>query len=71
MEFSLSLIAENYLDKLNSFFNKHIFPNEHGYDEEIDNSDNPFHIPKLLNELKATAKKEELWNLLEASDRVT
>ena len=63
MDFSLSQVAENYLDKLNIFFNKHIFPNEQGYDEEINNSDNTFHIPKLLNELKATAKKEELWNL--------
>jgi len=51
------------LNKLNDFFNKHIFPNEQDYDKEIDNSDNPLHIPKLLNELKATAKKEELWNL--------
>ena len=63
MDFALSPVAENYLDKLNSFFSKHIFPNEQGYDEDIDNSDNPFHIPKLLNELKAIAKKEELWNL--------
>ena len=63
MDFSLSPVAEDYLNKLNDFFNKHIFPNEQDYDKEIDNSDNPLHIPKLLNELKATAKKEELWNL--------
>jgi len=63
VDFSLSPVAEDYLNKLNDFFNKHIFPNEQDYDKEIDNSDNPLHIPKLLNELKATAKKEELWNL--------
>ena len=63
VDFSISAIAEDYLNKLNVFFNEHIFPNEKAYDEEIDNSDNPLHIPQLLNDLKAVAKKEGLWNL--------
>ncbi len=63
VDFSISTIAEDYLNKLNVFFNEHIFPNEKAYDEEIDNSDNPLHIPQLLNDLKAVAKKEGLWNL--------
>ena len=63
MDFSISTIAEDYLNKLNVFFDEHIFPNEKVYDEEIDNSDDPLHIPQLLNDLKAVAKKEGLWNL--------
>ena len=63
VDFSISAIAEDYLNKLNVFFDEHIFPNEKVYDEEIDNSDNPLHIPQLLNDLKAVAKKEGLWNL--------
>ncbi|MEC7820624.1 MAG: acyl-CoA dehydrogenase family protein [Actinomycetota bacterium] len=63
MDFSISAIAEDYLNKLNVFFDEHIFPNEKVYDEEIDNSDDPLHIPQLLNDLKAVAKKEGLWNL--------
>ena len=63
VDFSISPIAEDYLNKLNVFFDEHIFPNEKVYDEEIDNSDDPLHIPQLLNDLKAVAKKEGLWNL--------
>ena len=63
VDFSISTIAEDYLNKLNVFFDEHIFPNEKVYDEEIDNSDDPLHIPQLLNDLKAVAKKEGLWNL--------
>ena len=63
VDFSISAIAEDYLNKLNVFFDEHIFPNEKVYDEEIDNSDDPLHIPQLLNDLKAVAKKEGLWNL--------
>ena len=63
MDFSISTVAEDYLTKLNSFFDEYIFPNEKAYDDEIDNSDNPLHIPELLNDLKSIAKKEGLWNL--------
>ena len=63
VDFSISAIAEDYLNKLNVFFDEHIFPNEKVYDEEIDNSDDPLHIPQLLNDLKAVAKKEGLRSL--------
>tara|TARA_Y100001970_G_scaffold88986_1_gene112302 strand:+ start:1905 stop:3110 length:1206 start_codon:yes stop_codon:yes gene_type:complete len=63
VDFSISTVAEDYLTKLNSFFDEYIFPNEKAYDDEIDNSDNPLHIPELLNDLKSIAKKEGLWNL--------
>ena len=63
MDFSLSDKAEDYLGRLQTFFDKHIFPNEKDYDNEIENSDDSLHIPNLLNELKVIAKKEKLWNL--------
>ena len=69
VDFSLSQKAEDYLGRLNTFFDKHIFPNEKGYDNEIENSDNPLHIPDLLNDLKAIAKKENLWNLFLPDER--
>ena len=34
VDFSISAIAEDYLNKLNVFFDEHIFPNEKVYDEE-------------------------------------
>ena len=63
MDFSLSDKAEDYLGRLQTFFDKHIFPNEKDYDNEIENSHDPLHIPNLLNELKVIAKNEKLWNL--------
>jgi|TARA_B100001939_G_scaffold47238_1_gene36691 acyl-CoA dehydrogenase len=48
---------------MKSFFEKHIFPNEQAYEDEIINSGDPLHIPQILDELKELAKKEELWNL--------
>jgi len=63
VDFSLSDKAEDYLGRLQTFFDKHIFPNEKDYDNEIENSHDPLHIPNLLNELKVIAKNEKLWNL--------
>ena len=69
MDFSLSKKAEDYLSRLNTFFDKHIFPNEKEYDIEIEKSDDALHIPDLLNDLKAIAKKEKLWNLFLPDER--
>ena len=59
MDFSLSDKAEDYLGRLQTFFDKHIFPKEKDYDNEIENSHDPLHIPNLLNELKVIAKNEK------------
>jgi len=53
----------NLQEQMKSFFEKHIFPNEQAYEDEIINSGDPLHIPQILDELKELAKKEDLWNL--------
>jgi acyl-CoA dehydrogenase len=63
MDFNYSDQSLNLQEQMKSFFEKHIFPNEQAYEDEIINSGDPLHIPKILDELKELAKKEELWNL--------
>ena len=63
MDFNYSNQSLNPQEQMKSFFEKHIFPNEQAYEDEIINSGNPLHIPQTLDELKELAKKEELWNL--------
>ena len=63
MDFNYSDQSLNLQEQMKSFFEKHIFPNEQAYEDEIINSGDPLHIPQILDELKDLAKKEELWNL--------
>lgn len=63
MDFNYSDHSLNLQEQMKSFFEKHIFPNEQAYEDEIINSGDPLHIPQILDELKELAKKEELWNL--------
>ncbi len=63
MDFNYSDQSLKLQEQMKSFFEKHIFPNEQAYEDEIINSGDPLHIPQILDELKDLAKKEELWNL--------
>jgi len=63
MDFNYSDQSLNLQEQMKSFFEKHIFPNEQAYEDEIINSGDPLHIPQILDELKELAKKEDLWNL--------
>jgi acyl-CoA dehydrogenase len=59
-----------YSDKVNAlrarmsdFMDRYIIPNERTYREQIAASGNPFHHAEIVDELKARAKAEGLWNL--------
>ena len=63
MDFNYSEKSLDLQKKLNKFFEEHIYPIEHAYDQEIEDSGNSLHIPDILDELKNKAKEEGLWNL--------
>ncbi len=63
MDFNYSKKSLDLQERLNRFFDDYIYPNEEAYDKEIEDSGNSLHIPELLDELKAKAKEEGLWNL--------
>ncbi|MEX2480527.1 MAG: acyl-CoA dehydrogenase family protein [Gammaproteobacteria bacterium] len=54
--------------QLEAFMNEHIYPNEHRYHDELSALPNRFGIVPLMDELKAKAKDEGLWNLFVPRD---
>lgn len=63
MEFEFSDKVKSYQEKLTAFMEKHIYPNEKVYKEQLDETDRFSVIPPILEELKQRAKDEGLWNL--------
>jgi len=55
--------AQQTLDKLTAFFEEHIFPNEALYHQQLHEASDPWSTVPLMEELKAKAKVEGLWNL--------
>ena len=63
MDFKFSQKSLDLQEKMNKFFEEHIFSNEEAYEKAILDSGDPLHIPELLDELKEIARKEDLCNL--------
>ncbi|WP_272032099.1 acyl-CoA dehydrogenase [Oceanobacillus kimchii] len=63
MEFEYSDKVKSYQEKLTSFMESYIYPNEKLYQEHLDPMDRFSTIPPILEELKQKAKDEKLWNL--------
>ena len=55
--------SQRLLDQLNSFFDKHIYPNEENYARQLHEADNRFAPLPLMDDLKSKAKAAGLWNL--------
>jgi len=62
MFFEISDRARDLQERLNAFMDKYIYPNEDEYSRQLNEGDRWQVIP-LVEELKAKAKAEELWNL--------
>ncbi|MBR9911249.1 MAG: acyl-CoA dehydrogenase [Gammaproteobacteria bacterium] len=55
--------SRQLLDKLNTFFEQHIYPNEAAYARQLHEAENRFAPLPLMDELKQKAKDAGLWNL--------
>jgi len=49
--------------RIQTFMDAHIYPNESLYDRQLHEGADRFHVPPILEELKAKARAEGLWNL--------
>ncbi|TGD75312.1 acyl-CoA dehydrogenase [Mangrovimicrobium sediminis] len=49
--------------QLQAFMEEHVYPNEHAYAEAINTAENRWAAVPLMDELKARAQAEGLWNL--------
>lgn len=68
MTYELSERASNLASQLDEFMQRHVFPVEKLYHEQVDAADNRWSTPPLMAELKERAKEEGLWNLFIPSD---
>jgi acyl-CoA dehydrogenase len=63
MEFAYSDKGRALVERVSAFMERFIYPNERVYHEQIAASGDPFHHTEIVDELKARAKTEGLWNL--------
>jgi acyl-CoA dehydrogenase len=63
MEFSLSARCQELQEKLTQFMDDHVYPAEAVYEEQLAASGDPHSHPEVLEDLKAEARRQGLWNL--------
>ncbi len=63
MDFEFSTRTKRYLEQLGAFMDAYLLPNESVYAEQLTASISRWTIPPILEELKAKARREGLWNL--------
>ena len=61
--FELSERGQEYRAKLLTFMDEHVYPAEGVYRQQMVDSGDPNHHPQVLEDLKAVAKEQGLWNL--------
>lgn len=62
MNFAYSEKVKDFQARIGAFMDRHIYPNEQAFRNQIDQGDRWEH-PPILDELKAKARAEGLWNL--------
>ncbi len=63
LDFAYAERVNELLKRLNDFMDRFIYPNEQTYRAQIAASGNPHHHAEIVDELKARARAEGLWNL--------
>ena len=63
MDFAYSEKVNDLRKRISAFMDEYIYPNESTYNEQIEKSGNPHHHAEIVDELKARARAEGLWNL--------
>ncbi|NYF97706.1 acyl-CoA dehydrogenase family protein [Janibacter cremeus] len=61
--FDLSERGQEYHDKMLAFMDEHVYPAESVYREQMAAAGDPNHHPQVLEDLKAQARSQGLWNL--------
>lgn len=63
MEFEHSTKVKELQARVSAFMEAHIYPNEKLFDQQLDEGDTRWQIPPVMEDLKAKAKSEGLWNM--------
>ena len=63
MDFDFSAPTKEYLVRLQAFMDAHVLPNESVYAEQVESAASRWTVPPIMEELKAKARRDALWNL--------
>ena len=63
MDFAYTEKVNQLRKRVSDFIERHIYPNQQLYDDQIAASGNPHHHAEILDYLKPVARAEGLWNL--------
>src|ERR1700741_1632599 len=63
MEFEYSKKTKMYMEQLQDFMTKYIYPNEKVFQDQLNAAPTRWQIPPIMEELKANARERGLWNL--------
>jgi acyl-CoA dehydrogenase len=63
MDFEYSARTRMYMEQLQDFMQKHVYPNEPTFHDELNAPPTRWKIPPIIEELKARARERALWNL--------
>ncbi len=63
MDFEPSPRCREYSERLTAFMEAHVYPAEPVYAQQLHEAGNPHHQPAVMEELKAHAREQGLWNM--------
>ena len=63
MDFAYSDRVNGLRQQMSDFMDRYVYPNEQTFKDQLAASGNPFHHTEIVDELKAKARAEGLWNL--------
>jgi acyl-CoA dehydrogenase len=63
MDFEYSARTRMYMEQLNEFMQKHVYPNEQTFHDQLNAQSTRWQVPPIMEELKARARERGLWNL--------
>ncbi|MFI8574197.1 acyl-CoA dehydrogenase family protein [Rossellomorea aquimaris] len=64
MDFSYSPKVQEYQNRISRFMEEYVYPNESLYENQLNEQETRWSgVPTIMEELKAEAKKQGLWNL--------
>src|SRR5437879_784448 len=63
MEFEYSKKTREYMEQVTDFMQKHVYPNERTFVDQLEAQPTRWQVPPVMEELKRRARERGLWNL--------
>jgi acyl-CoA dehydrogenase len=63
MDFEYPARTKMYLEQMQDFMQKYVYPNESTFQNQLSAGPTRWRVPPIMEELKATARERGLWNL--------